>query len=280
MKKEDLELLLIAGRHIGITTGDEDDSIESDKCLLQMRQYTLKEILDYGWTKYWGHIGLFLFDFEEFLEGLSPDENADEETKASFLSQHHYLQSLSKEDYLLVSASQDKEFCEKIIEALNLLSQGVDWRYQLVEGNYMVYFNHTGSPVILDSNLLEQIISLIEIMHCMKKPDDVVSKEGMSDKLKELLKKKKEVERRLKKAKTQDSDKDDSGEGVGFSDLISIVSAKANGISIFSVWELTYYQLYNQFLRLQKMETFNLEFQSSIAAMKASNNLVHWMGRL
>jgi len=258
MRKDDVELTLLAGRNVPIEESPP----------LAIRQLKLSEILEFGWLDYWHLVGLFLFDFDELIE-----KTEDEDYKV-------FLESVTKEDYLLLSISQDLEFAEKTVTALNLLSQGVSWQYQLVETNFMVYFDNEGQPTVLDSNLLEQIVSLVEIVHCTKKPDDVGVKQKPSGKLAELLKKKEEANRKLKQAKKRSTDGEASEEGVGFSDLISIVSAKANGISIFSIWDLTYFQLYNQFLRLQKMETFNLEFQSSIAAMKASNNLAHWMGRL
>lgn len=92
-------------------------------------------------------------------------------------------------------------------------------------------------------------------------------------------KKEKEYYELVKKAKEKYKNVLQSENDMFLLDIISSVCAKHPSISLFNVKNLTLYQLYNQFHRLNYIDEYTINIQSMLAG--ASNvNLEHWSRKI
>lgn len=90
-------------------------------------------------------------------------------------------------------------------------------------------------------------------------------------------KKAEEIQRKIMKGRASLINK--KGE-VLFSDLVSVLAAKGNGINVFNVYNLSIYAFHEQFARIQMIENYHLSVKSLLAgADKDKVKLQHYVSR-
>jgi hypothetical protein len=63
-----------------------------------------------------------------------------------------------------------------------------------------------------------------------------------------------------------------------FEDLVSALASKGNGLNILNIWDLTVYQFYNQLIRTQMIEDYNINIKSLLAGAKKEDvNLKYYI---
>ncbi len=101
------------------------------------------------------------------------------------------------------------------------------------------------------------------------KIEDETSYKNANNKVAEL--KKKMMEQR-KRAIKNNKDK-----GLTLSEIVSITSSYSQNVTPFNVWDLSIYELYNQFYRLQIWDNFHImQYLSPHMEKDANKNTKHW----
>ena len=68
--------------------------------------------------------------------------------------------------------------------------------------------------------------------------------------------------KKLKKGQTEQNKKNQLDKKVELSNVISALSAYHNNLNMVNIWDLTVFQLYDQFKRLQNNSIFNMNSMS------------------
>lgn len=158
---------------------------------------------------------------------------------------------------------------------------------ELVLKSFNLLF-HTEN-VIIDGELLDDMSVVIDEKYVINRDnfDDVVNmiqlqnnpEKSVSDEdeynpanelaksIAEKLKRSKEI---VEKSKALESD----GDGLTIPDIISAVSAMSNSLNKLNIWDLTIYQLYDEFARLTKIDNYRLQIQASM--WSSDIEIEHW----
>lgn len=122
----------------------------------------------------------------------------------------------------------------------------------------------------------EEFKKIVQIQNCIDKnvKEYFNPKNKKAEEIRKKLESAKKILNKVKK-------NEDESENLTLSDLISIASSNCNGINIFNVWDLTIYQLNDQFNRMKMMEDFNINIQQLLAGADPSKvEIKHWMKKI
>lgn len=173
-------------------------------------------------------------------------------------------------EFIVVNCMNDKEFCGLIIDALSYIfkepvsfsEHGFFYVGELEEQRYLFHENYNDFKKIL------------RLQNCLDKKEEIVEENPANAKAAELLRRRNEVREKLKKAKSGE------GEPLAWEDLISILCANGNGITVDNVWNLSVYAFNKQFVRMKMLEEFDISVRSLLAGAKQEDvELVHWMSK-
>ena len=123
----------------------------------------------------------------------------------------------------------------------------------------------------------QKIICTINMME--EEEDDEIITDNL-----EMKKKFEEARKKLKlakaKAKAEKAAKE-RDKGISFSDIVSSLCAYGIGYTLFNIWDLTIYQLYDQFKRCQMKEDYETGTQMLLAGVDSKKvDLQYWMKKI
>lgn len=96
-----------------------------------------------------------------------------------------------------------------------------------------------------------------------------------NEKAKQFKEKRKKMEEEVKNIKNKKQDDND------FSDLISAVAAKAPGLNIINVWEITMYQMTDQLKRMNLIDTYEFNLRALLAGADSKKiDVQHWTSKI
>jgi len=212
---------------------------------IEIRPFSIGEIVEIGYEKYQQLINIFVLEVEDILKEI-PEE----------------LNGISIFDLFL--KSNNDELYNLLIDGINLYLHPKN--FQIIKDDNLIFVDDK----IINCDNWKQISNIIKFQNCFKKNEDEYN--PADPRTAELLRKRDEARRKLAKAKGSDND------SLNFADLVSILSANANGINIINVWDLTFYAFNNQFARMKMLEDYDISIRSLLAGAKSEDvELKHWM---
>lgn len=178
----------------------------------------------------------------------------------------HKLEPL---EIVTVYCFQDNNFKELLLYGLSKIFKESIHLHE----NGFFYLGEIEEQRILDNATFNQVVLIIKKQNFLKDAEEEKEYKPLNDKARELQEKLKEVKQKLKQ---QNND-----EGLNISDIISIISAYMPSVSIFSVWDLTVYQMYVLYLRLLLRDNYesNLYLLPHMSDSK-SLDLKHWATKI
>ena len=218
---------------------------------------TLREIARIGYTKFQTSIGFISITLDEMIESID-----DFEIQARLKAERHMYKVFD-----LYMVSDDMK--ELVIESFNLLFQteNVIIDGELV-GNISIIID---DKYVIDRDNFDDVVSMIQAQNNPEKSsvdkDDYNPANELAQSIAEKLKKGKEI---VEKSKALETD----GDGLTIPDIISAVSAMSNSINKLNIWDLTIYQLYDEFARLTKIDNYRLQIQASM--WSSDIEIEHW----
>ncbi|MEI7025776.1 hypothetical protein [Paenibacillus sp. y28] len=128
---------------------------------------------------------------------------------------------------------------------------------------------------IVSSEAFQQIIHVIKIQNCIRSAE-----EGAFNPLNEQARKIKEQMLRNQK-KIHQLKQEDTDESLNFSDLISILCSRANGLNLFNVFDLNMFQFHNQFSRMKLLDDYEMNIQALLHGADSKQiQFKHWISKL
>ena len=230
----DINLKLLAGMHIDINN------------LGVLTPLKLKQIIDLGEQVYNELLSVLLID-KSNIEGLKEEE-------------------FSNLEILMVYSYQNIEFREKVLKSLKLFlgneffmsNEGLFYCRKLISDNYglFVYKN-----LVLDKDPFDDFQYVLKKANHIenKKEDEIIPGNERARKFMEKLKLSKQ---NIKKPET-----------MNLHSIISGIAWKSNNTNIINIFDLTIYQLYDAYHRLENIDNYHYTLSGLYAGTVDGKNI-------
>lgn len=274
----DLKLNLLSG-----------NSIKTDNLII--KPYTIKEIIDYGYTKYIHNIQWISISLEDFVNSILQDEKKEiVEDKFSQLKAFDFYSKLAGKEYLaklveamsMIFRTNDVTMLHNGLLALDFYKMGILYNEDntiVTDKEYLSYYSNDELRVIHRENF-DTIVEIVKLQNYMSQPNKDENDANPADeetrKLMEEMKRNKEKVEARKKAQKQS---DNKNEEIDISDIISAVSSKSNSINKLNVWDLTLYQLYDEYSRLELIDSYDFSVKAVMAGAEKID-IKHWSSKI
>lgn len=242
MDKTDLNLRLLAGLPIKVEN-------------IQIKPKNIREIVDFGYLRYNQLLSLLVSKVEDMVD-----------TEKLKLPEGTTV-------FDVVLASQNEELISGFIDALCFFFDestfDFDEQLGLIIGEQK---DTTEDTKYINHKNFEQVVDIIKHQNCVNTPKDKEFK-PKGKKASKILEKLKKGREAVQKAKSKD------GNDIDFQSIVSAVSTKSNSINKLNVWDLTIYQLYDEFKRLEMITGYDTSILAMLNGAEIKD-LKHWSSRI
>jgi hypothetical protein len=218
-----------------------------------VRPKTLREIVSNGYSDYNNKLGTISLNVSDLVKGI---ENVDSVEEGATV-------------FDLVFGSGDASLIAQFVLALAYFLDEDTYRFDDELG---LVFGESGK--VVNHENYNELADLIRYQNCVKMPK-ADSYNPKDEKARQIIEKLKKGKEQVEKAKQ----KKGSGDNIDFESVVSAVSTKSNSINKLNVWDLTIYQLYDEFKRLEMITGYD----TSILAMLNGadiKDLKHWSSKM
>lgn len=121
------------------------------------------------------------------------------------------------------------------------------------------------------------IVQILKYQNCMISSGETYQRSNPADeRAKRILEKFKKAKDLLTKKKADESD---PNANIDFADIVSAVSTKSNTYNKVNIWEITLYQLYDEYKRLEMISGYETSIMAMVQGAKI-DNLKHWSAKI
>lgn len=277
LKKVDINLILLSGSSITV------DNFE-------IIPYTLEEIKDMGYSQYMQGLQLISLTVEDFIDSVKDlEKRALLEVEKSKLRTFDFYAKLSGEEFqniLLVALSillrtDDIRFLDENVLAVDFVKNGIIYEdeFGLLQVNSEKLENTPEDKLkLIHRDNFDSIVEVIKLQNYLMKTDEKKDAEydnpadEETRKLAEQIKKNREKVKAKKRLQEEDDE-------IDISDIVSAVCSKSNSINKTNVWGFTLYQVYDEYARLELIDSYDFSIRAMMAGAEKVD-LKHWSSRI
>lgn len=274
---------------LGLSSGS-DISVDN----IVIKPYTLREIKDFKYTHYMSNLQWILISIDDFIESIldkegrkEAEENISESRTFDFYT---HLGGKEMTDKLLVALkmllrTDDIKFIEDNVIAVDFVKKGVliedDDGKLIVDEEYLNSLSEDEVTLIHRDNF-DDIVQVAKLQNYLiqpkKKEEDKAN--PADDETRKLIEDMERTRQKVesKKNAQKNTEKTD-GDSIDISDIVSAVSSKSNSINKLNIWDLTLYQVYDEYSRLEVIDNYNFSIQAMMAGAE-NVELKHWSSRI
>ena len=230
---------------------------------------TLEEIYELGPEKYFEYLYAIIMDFDKMRGSIETKEDT------------YYTDY----DLFIILLMSDKDFLKTALEALEFFTKD---RFIFTEAaigsirrqtsdkklHYLSEEGIEGELVlhdILTSSLWLKIREVLCIAHWIPMPEERGPLKGKAAEIADKLRRNKEEVARLKAKKNKGQESPDIYE------IIASVCARSPSYNLFNVWQLSYYQFFDQFKRIHLDEEYKYSLEQILAGVDPKKlEIRHW----
>lgn len=231
----------------------------------EIEPLTIKEVIEFGYNSYSQSLNLFLLSKDSLRDTLLKDVSDEE------------LNSVSNLEIIIIMATD---------EVIEELEKGCELFFKCESAyvdkeDYCIYLKYGEDDFkVIDRHNFDFIVDVIKFQNYLDSvsdEEDIDSNESEETKrFKEKMKKLQKERDRIKRKRDNEEDGEDNA--VTIYEVISSLSTKSN-INDVDILNLTIYQLYTKFKRLELISQYDLNVQSMLAGASGVK-LKHWSSRL
>lgn len=275
----DLKLGLLSGSAISVDN-------------INITPYKLSEIKDFGYVKYIDNLKWVSASINDFIESITDDDKRLilEEQKKNLKTFDFYiklggqgLQDKLLKSLAMIFRTDDVQVLDNGVVAINFMKMGIlyedDDGNMLVDNEILGYYRESDLTIIHRENF-DDIIEVVKLQNYLTKP---VKKEDntanpIDEETRKLIE---DMERHRKnvESKKNAQKKIEGNEEIDISDIVSAVSSKSNSINKINIWDLTLYQIYDEYSRLELIDSYEFSIKAIMAGAK-DIDLTHWSSKL
>ncbi|UGO50804.1 hypothetical protein PQE68_gp213 [Bacillus phage vB_BanS_Sophrita] len=273
----DLKLKLLSGQGIQVDN-------------LEITPYTLGEISNMGYTYYMNQLQWLLPNVDDFIKATE-----DIEKKMHLMTERNKLKVFD-----FFSTLGGRELKDVAVTALSTVFKTNDI-YFLEEQRFIVFdffklgifYKDEDGRIQIDSEKLDtipeenlrvihrdnfdEIIQVVKFQNGIAKVNKEDVENPADEETRKLMQQMKENREKVKKMKSLEQQDDD--DSIDISDIISAVSAKSCSINKFNIWDLTLYQLYDEYGRLELIDNYDVSVRAIMAGAEKVD-LKHWSSKI
>jgi hypothetical protein len=232
--------------------------IEVDKGVGRIKPLTVREIVDYGYTDYLMRLHFFTLELKDIIDADMSSEEFD----------------ITVFDIIVQNGNDDIK--SELENALRLFLN--EDRVEIDKEEHVVVIGEGDNVRYIDRDNFDNVREVIKWQNCINKfsEEDDSDNSNDSDAVKRIKERLKQSKEALKQAKQE---ADEEGGDIDLSDIISAVSSKSNSLNKINVYDLTLFQLYDEFKRLELIEQYDIGIKSMLAGAK-DVKLKHWSTKI
>lgn len=219
--------------------------------------FTLDEVAEIGYSEFQGKINIMLLTLDDMINSID-----DFELSATLKANRHEYKVF---DMYIASP----EMSDVLIDSLSMIFRTNEiYLRRNDSGDFIITIDE---KYHINRDNFDEISKVVEIQN---NPD--FSGEGEDDynPANEVARSIAEKIREGKKKANESKAMESGGEGINLADMISAVSAMSNSINKLNIWDLTIYQLYDEFARISKIDNYRLQIQASMWG--SDMEIEHW----
>jgi len=206
---------------------------------------TIKDIIRLGYSKYLSYLNIFNLNSTDLLPDLDKEVNI-------------------FDVFMLVG---DDEFYSMMEEALSFFLSEDNIYIDRKSSRFLVESEDNGEKTVkeVDRDNFDRIKKVVKLQNYILDTEESQEDEAPATEQAKALKKRiEELKKEREKYRSKDNDE---GEDIDLFSIISALSSKSN-ISEEKIFDLTLYQLYTKFRRVEKIEEYDLSLKSLLAGAK------------
>lgn len=229
----------------------------------KIRPLTVKEVIEFGYTNYMVCLNLLNLEKEDLLKVDINDAGIMEA-----------LKDINALEVLITLGGEELQ--EKLCESLGFFLGG-EAILDKEEMSIIIKFDEDHYEIVNRDNY-DSIREVIKwqnyINHFTEAKGSFTPADEKARKLKERMEALKKKTEELKRK--QNGDEDDSN--IEFYDILSAIASKSNSINEINIVELTIYQVYSKFKRLEVIDQYDISIKSMLAGAQ-NIKLNHWSNK-
>ena len=278
LKEVDVKLSLLRGASIRVEN-------------LVIKPYTLKEIEEYGYTKYMENLQWISISIDDFMSSI------DDENKLAILNKQKdklktfdFYYKLGGVEFLavligslkMIFRTDDVIPLDDGVIAINFVKKG--FIYEAENGDFLYDSEVTKTLTedeltVIHRDNFDDIVEVIKLHNYLKKVEKKDSSPNPADEQTKKLMQQMEENRRKVEAKKKAQQGRDGDEDIDIADIVSSISSKSNSLNKFNIWDFTLYQLYDEYSRLEIIDNYDFSIQAMMAGAEKVD-LTHWSSKI
>lgn len=277
----DLKLLLLSGSKLKVNN-------------LEIKPYTFTEIKEYGYTNYMKNLQWVSLSVDDFIESVVDMENRIFlESERANLKTFDFYSKLGGQGMLnnllvalkMIFRTNDIRVIDEGVIAINFEKLGI----LALDDDGELSINAENLEAIDEDKLLlihrdnfDEVIEVVKLQNYLKKPQSNKGnkvEEHADEATRLLFEQMQRNEERVQQSKKRQEDDDDSNNDIDIFDIISSVSTKSNSLNKLNIWELTLYQLYDEYARLELIDNYDFSIKAMMAGAEKID-IKHWSSKI
>lgn len=236
---------------------------------LEIKPFTLNEVLELGYENYISALQSLFIEKHVFTDNMDKQKVSIIEEQAGAVGKNTVF------DYYIKYA--DKQFVELLGYSLQFIFRTED---VILKGDTILIDSlqreDDSEPLkIVSRDNFNYIVEIIKLQNNIPFEKEEDKKKPKDERARKLIEKMEQNKRALE-AKKQAQDE---GNQFPFNDIVSAITTRSNSINKFNIWELTIYQIYDEFERINAIEGYHTSIESMLHGAKI-DDLQHWAGKL
>lgn len=217
-----------------------------------IRPLTIREIARKGYDKYVEHLNLFLISKKNFIK-----EEFAEEVDISLFN--------------IMIAFSDADFDNYIKEAIKTFF-GIE--VEIIKEYLMIVAKEPEIHFVIHSDNFDDIKQIIKWQNGLDGEKTIKDEmKFKNDRAKQILEKLQKSQAEIQKQKKKENN------DLDFADIISAIASKSFSLNKLNIFDLTVYQMYDEFKRLDLIDNYHLSTKAMMAGAK-NINLKHWTSKI
>lgn len=278
----DLQLLLQFGKDINAYDN------------IYIKPYKLNEIVDFGYSRYESTLRLISVDLENLIDSIDDTDKKEELLKSKDkLKSYDFYSSLGgdilqqqmllglamifRTDDVVYSHKTKETYINFVKENLFIISENSYKRTDETNEREQELLNE-GKVVIVNRDNFDSIIDVVRLQNYLQKVEDTNTESNPADDdTRLLMEQMARMREKVDKIKKEQSQQEDSE--IDFASIVSAVGAKSNSINRLNIGELTIFEIYDEYSRLELIDAHKINIQAMMSGAKDINNK-HWSSKL
>lgn len=257
---------------------------------LIIKPYKLKEVQEYGYTRYMQNLQWMFMSVDDFISSVEDESKLNIlRKKKDNLKAFDFYCKLGGADILallmmslqIVFRTEDVILLDNSVIALNFEKKGIAYRDEKgsikIDSEILEMYREDELEIVHRDNF-DDIVKVVKLQNYIMKAKEDVKSNPADDKARQLIEQM-EANRKKVQAKKNITKNNSQENNIDISDIISAVSTKSNSINKLNVWELTIYQLYDEYSRLELIDSYDFSIKAMMAGAEKVE-LKHWSSKI